>query len=35
MEPLRPVVDLAVLDFVLSHTFTPGDFTITNGVGVG
>jgi len=32
MEPLRPVVDCAVLSFALSHTFSPGDFTI-NRVG--
>ena len=30
MEPLRPVVDRAILHFVLSHTFTQGDFTINN-----
>ena len=29
MEPLRPVVDRHVLKFALSHTFTPGDFTIS------
>jgi CRISPR-associated endonuclease Cas1 len=28
MEPLRPVVDRKILEFALSHTFTPGDFTI-------
>lgn len=28
MEPLRPVVDRVVLGLALSHTFTPGDFTI-------
>jgi CRISPR-associated protein Cas1 len=28
MEPLRPVVDRVILEFALSHTFTPGDFTI-------
>jgi CRISPR-associated endonuclease Cas1 len=28
IEPLRPVVDLAVLGFVLARTFAPGDFTI-------
>lgn len=28
MEPLRPVVDRRVLEFALSNTFTPGDFTI-------
>jgi CRISPR/Cas system-associated endonuclease Cas1 len=33
MEPLRPVVDQAVLDFSLSNTFTPGDFTINKWGG--
>jgi CRISPR-associated protein Cas1 len=33
MEPLRPTVDLAVLQFALSHTFTPGDFAITKWGG--
>ena len=33
MEPLRPVVDQKVLDFALSNTFTPGDFTITKWGG--
>jgi CRISP-associated protein Cas1 len=28
MEPLRPVVDRVVLEFVQAHTFQPGDFTI-------
>jgi CRISPR-associated endonuclease Cas1 len=28
MEPLRPIVDRAVLQFVQSHTFHPADFTI-------
>jgi len=28
MEPLRPVVDRKVLEFVQSHTFYPADFTI-------
>lgn len=28
MEPLRPVVDRNILQFALSHIFTPGDFTI-------
>jgi CRISPR-associated protein Cas1 len=28
MEPLRPVVDRAVLEFSCSQTFKPGDFTI-------
>jgi CRISPR-associated endonuclease Cas1 len=33
MEPLRPMVDRAVLQFVQSHTFHPADFTIrTDGV---
>lgn len=34
MEPLRPVMDRAILKFVLSHTFEPGDFTI-NRLGGG
>ena len=29
MEPLRPVVDARVLEFVLSNTFSPGDFAIS------
>jgi CRISPR-associated endonuclease Cas1 len=29
MEPLRPVVDGNILQFALSHVFTPGDFTIS------
>src|SRR5580704_4268690 len=33
MEPLRPVVDQRILGFTLSHTFTPGDFTITKKGG--
>jgi CRISPR-associated endonuclease Cas1 len=33
MEPLRPVVDRAVLDFALTHTFEPGDFTINKWGG--
>jgi CRISPR-associated endonuclease Cas1 len=28
MEPLRPIVDRSVLQFVQSHTFHPADFTI-------
>src|SRR5688500_16661477 len=28
MEPLRPLVDRLVLDFVQSHTFTPSDFVL-------
>jgi CRISPR-associated protein Cas1 len=28
MEPLRPLVDRAILEFTLSHTFMPGDFAI-------
>lgn len=28
MEPLRPVVDRAILKFALTHTFSPGDFAI-------
>lgn len=30
MEPLRPVIDAALLRFIHSHTFAPGDFTITS-----
>jgi CRISPR/Cas system-associated endonuclease Cas1 len=30
MEPLRPVVDLKILEFALANTFGPGDFTINN-----
>ena len=33
MEPLRPVVDCKVLEFALSHVFTPGDFTINRHGG--
>ena len=33
MEPLRPVADRKILQFALAHTFTPGDFTITNKGG--
>jgi CRISPR-associated endonuclease Cas1 len=33
MEPLRPVVDKNVLQFAMSSTFTPGDFTITQAGG--
>ncbi len=33
MEPLRPIVDRKVLEFALSHTFTPGDFTINSKGG--
>lgn len=33
MEPLRPAVDRTVLEFALSHTFTPGDFTINKRGG--
>lgn len=33
MEPLRPVVDRFILEFALSHTFTPGDFTINKQGG--
>jgi CRISPR-associated protein Cas1 len=33
MEPLRPLVDRKVLEFVRKNTFTPGDFTLlSNGV---
>jgi CRISPR-associated protein Cas1 len=28
MEPMRPVVDRKILEFVQSHTFHPADFTI-------
>ena len=30
MEPLRPRVDQGVLGFVQKHTFSPGDFVMTN-----
>ncbi len=30
MEPLRPVIDRAILAVVQNHIFSPGDFTITN-----
>jgi CRISPR-associated endonuclease Cas1 len=30
VEPLRPAVDQAIIEFALGHTFTPGDFTINN-----
>ena len=33
MEPLRPIVDAAILKFVLGHEFSPGDFTINNWGG--
>lgn len=33
MEPLRPLVDRVVLEFALSQTFTPGDFTINQWGG--
>ena len=33
MEPMRPVVDRQVLEFALSNTFTPGDFTISKWGG--
>ena len=29
MEPLRPVVDEKILIFAQTHTFSPGDFTIS------
>jgi CRISPR-associated protein Cas1 len=28
MEPLRPIVDRAILSIVQAQTFTPGDFTL-------
>jgi CRISP-associated protein Cas1 len=28
MEPLRPIVDRTILEFVQTHTFHPADFTI-------
>jgi CRISPR/Cas system-associated endonuclease Cas1 len=28
MEPLRPIVDRAILRIVQAQTFTPGDFTL-------
>jgi CRISP-associated protein Cas1 len=33
MEPMRPIVDRAVLEFTLSNTLTPGDFTISQWGG--
>ena len=33
MEPLRPVVDRAILEFALAHTFAPGDFAINRWGG--
>jgi CRISPR-associated endonuclease Cas1 len=30
MEPLRPIVDRKVLEFVQSRTFYPADFIMTN-----
>jgi CRISPR-associated protein Cas1 len=30
MEPLRPVVDLAILNFVKDRTFTPDDFMLSS-----
>jgi CRISPR-associated protein Cas1 len=30
MEPLRPIVDRAILQFVQSNAFHPADFTIRN-----
>jgi len=30
MEPLRPVVDLRIVEFVLSQIFEPADFVIRN-----
>jgi CRISPR/Cas system-associated endonuclease Cas1 len=33
MEPLWPVVDRKILEFVLGHTFSPGDFTINSKGG--
>jgi CRISPR-associated endonuclease Cas1 len=33
LEPLRPLVDNAVLQFALTHTFEPGDFTINKWGG--
>ncbi len=33
MEPMRPIVDRAVLEFALSNTFTPGNFTISKWGG--
>jgi hypothetical protein len=30
MEPLRPAVNRGILDIVQSHTFSAGDFTLTN-----
>lgn len=33
MEPLRPVVDRQILQFALTHAFTPGDFMINKWGG--
>jgi len=33
IEPLRPIVDRKILEFVLAHTFMPGDFTINSKGG--
>lgn len=33
LEPLRPLVDRAVLEFAIAHTFEPGDFTINKWGG--
>ena len=33
MEPQRPVIDRAILEFALAHTFRPSDFTINNWGG--
>ena len=33
MEPLRPLVDRGVLEFVQRHVFEPGDFTLTREGG--
>lgn len=33
MEPLRPIMDRAILEFALSQTFEPGDFTINRRGG--
>jgi len=33
MEPLRPVVDQAIFEFALEHTFSPGDFAFNRWGG--
>ena len=33
IEPLRPIVDRQILSFAISHTFSPGDFSINRRGG--